>query len=456
MKDLFVVVTTEDWDELRRSLLTPDGNENGGVLLAGASETNIARRLLVRQFIPVPPESYASRQEYHLEIAPTFYNDIVSRCLRNKLSPIIVHSHPHSGDAWYSPSDDYGEERLLGTLSALLPGAWPASLVLTPTSVTGREFRSRRFSRLEGITVTGARCQKHILSGQPRRKASAIQARFDRQIRAFGEAGQAALEGLRIAVIGVGGTGSLLAEQLVRAGVRDIFLADDDKIEESNVSRLFGATTKDNGKLKVQVVAAHLKAIAAVSVHAITKSAVGQSVLMELRDRDIIFLCVDNDRTRAILNRFAHQYLIPVIDIGTRLDGRQGKITAAAGRVSVVGSGLVCLRCSHHISEERIRAESMPLEERRQLEKEGYIMGIDEPAPAVVTINGVVASLGATAGMNIFVGLTGKTQPVDQVYDATAGVVFPVTPLHEPGCDVCDKHTGVKALGDFQIVSAYD
>jgi hypothetical protein len=108
------------------------------------------------------------------------------------------------------------------------------------------------------------------------------------------------------------------------------------------------------------------------------------------------------------------------------------------------------------LNAERIRAESMSAGERAKLQGEGYIIGIDEPAPAVVTINTVVAGLGATAGLNMVVSLTGRTQPLDQIYDATSGAVFPVTPIHERGCDICDEAKGVKALGDLQIVSAYD
>src|SRR5207302_2312110 len=70
------------------------------------------------------------------------------------------------------------------------------------------------------------------------------------------------------------------------------------------------------------------------------------------------------------------------------------------------------------------------------------VMGIEEPAPAVVTINTVVAGLGATAGLNLFVSLTGKPQPVDELYDATSGTVFPVERVQEPGCDVrSEEHT---------------
>ena len=50
----------------------------------------------------------------------------------------------------------------------------------------------------------------------------------------------------------------------------------------------------------------------------------------------------------------------------------------------------------------------MPSAERAKLEQEGYVIGIDEPTPAIVTINTVVAGLGATAGINLFVSLTGR------------------------------------------------
>ena len=454
MKPLSVAITTGDWEQVCVSLFTPDGDENAAVLLCGRAETERARRVLVRAFVPVPLDAYIKRQAYRLEIAPAFYNDIVSRCLQDNLSPIIVHSHPHHGEAWYSASDDFGETRLLETLNSLLPREWPASLVITRDAVAGRELRGREFVPLTRLTAVGVKSTIHRFGvEQDSRPASS---RYDRQVRAFGEEGQSLIQQLRVAIVGVGGIGSLVAEQLVRAGIQDLLLMDDDRIEESNISRLFGATSRDEGQSKATVVADHLRRIAPVSVNPVVASAIRQSALLELRERDIVFLCVDNDRTRAILNRFAHQYLIPMIDHGTRLDGREGVISAAAGRVTVAGPGLVCLRCSHHINPERIRAESMSPVERAKLQQEGYVIGIDDPVPAVVTINTVVAGLGATAGLNLFVGLTGKLQPVDQIYDATSGAVFPVSAIHERGCDVCDSTVGVKALGDAQIVSAYD
>jgi molybdopterin/thiamine biosynthesis adenylyltransferase len=242
----------------------------------------------------------------------------------------------------------------------------------------------------------------------------------------------------------------------VRAGVEKLILVDFDTVESSNLNRLFGATSASVGRPKVQVVAAHLRSMRPLEIDTICDSVLKQSVLKRLRVADLILGCVDSDLARSVLARFAYQYLTPLIDMGIRLDGRKGWVTAAAGRVSVVGADGACLRCSHHINPERVRAESLPAAEREALAREGYIMGIDEPAPAVVTLNCAIAGLGATAALNLFVNLTGSPQPASQLYDAAAGIVFTATPVHEPGCDICDGEQGVKALGDLQVVSAYD
>ena len=89
-------------------------------------------------------------------------------------------------------------------------------------------------------------------------------------------------------------------------------------------------------------------------------SVIRQHVLHQLRDCDLVFGCTDNHLSRAMLNRFARQYLVPVVDMGVRLDARAGKVTAVGGRTTLVGAGLACLRCSGHINARTGRAESLP------------------------------------------------------------------------------------------------
>jgi len=452
MKELSVTITSKDWEHLRSVLLTPDECENAAVLLCGMADTADESRLLVRKIIEVPPDLYTDRNGYHLEVSPQFYNNIITECLQEKLNPVIIHSHIFDGASWYSKSDDFGESRLLPVLESLIPGSTVASLVMTKTAITGRQFIDGRFAPLARFNIVGPKTEWIEISHE---KEPTISTQFDRQIRAFGETGQRTLQKLKVGIVGVGGIGSLVIEQLARVGIKDFTLVDTDVVEQSNLSRIIGADLNDLEKKKVEVVGNHILQLGAEKVNLIEESAIRQNVLLSLRDRDLIFSCVDNDRTRAILNRYAHQYLVPVIDLGTRLDGRKGSIQAAAGRVSLVGSNLTCLRCSHHLNPERIHAESLPTSERHALEREGYIIGIDDPAPAIISINAVVAGLGVTAGLNLYVGLTGGVQPLGQIYDAASGSVFTTTAVHQPECDVCDETTGVKALGDIQIVSAY-
>jgi molybdopterin-synthase adenylyltransferase len=451
-QEFYVSITSADWQSLRHLLLTEDCKENAAVLLCGISETKTETRLLVRKIVDVPHQLYDAREKLHLRISPRFYNEIVTECSQSKLSPVIIHSHPFEGEAEYSRSDDYGESRLLPVLSSLLTNAIPASLLITKTSVSGRRFMGDRFTRLTGLKLFGPKAQIMRFS---KSEDASIAPQFERQTQAFGEEGQRVIQSIKVGIIGVGGIGSLVGEQLARVGIRDLIVIDNDTIEASNVSRIIGSTLEDLGKHKALVVGQHLHSLGASNVKQITDSAIRQEVLLQLRDRDLIFNCVDNDRTRAIINRFSHQYLIPIIDLGTRLDARKGEVTAAAGRVSIIGNDLTCLRCSHHLNPERIRAESMPAEERSKLVKEGYVMGIDEPVPSVISINTVVAGLGVTSGLNLFIGLTGSSEVAGQIYDATSGFVFTTDPVHEPGCDVCDPTVGLKGLGDLQIVSAY-
>ena len=57
----------------------------------------------------------------------------------------------------------------------------------------------------------------------------------------------------KVAIFGIGGVGSFVVEGLVRAGVENFILVDDDKICLTNLNRQIIATRKTVGKYKVEV-----------------------------------------------------------------------------------------------------------------------------------------------------------------------------------------------------------
>jgi tRNA A37 threonylcarbamoyladenosine dehydratase len=69
------------------------------------------------------------------------------------------------------------------------------------------------------------------------------------------------LKSLRVAIIGLGGGGSHIAQQLAHVGVGNLFLFDFDMIDKegTNLNRLVGATEADvkEGKLKVDIAKRH-------------------------------------------------------------------------------------------------------------------------------------------------------------------------------------------------------
>ena len=75
----------------------------------------------------------------------------------------------------------------------------------------------------------------------------------DRQIRAFGEDGQRAIQALRVAIIGLGGTGSVVARQLAHIEVRRFLLIDPRALDETNLNRVVGARRSEIGRPKVHI-----------------------------------------------------------------------------------------------------------------------------------------------------------------------------------------------------------
>ena len=76
---------------------------------------------------------------------------------------------------------------------------------------------------------------------------------FSRTELIIGEEGLEKLQKQKIAIFGIGGVGSFVVEGLVRAGIKNFVLIDDDKICLTNINRQIIATRKTVGKYKVDV-----------------------------------------------------------------------------------------------------------------------------------------------------------------------------------------------------------
>lgn len=389
-------------------------------------------RIIARNFVLAPNDAYLERSPVRACLSPKFVASVVKDARAEGLSVTFVHTHPFELNE-FSPVDDAGEVDLKKFLERRIPGVAHAALVLTPSASLARLLGTT--TSLSVMEVGG----EIALSGS----GAEISKVYDRQIRAFGAAGQQRLASLKVAIVGLGGTGSLVAQQLAHLGVRRFLLIDPDHLEETNLNRVVGATSAKVGTAKVEVAKAMILQInPAATVEAHEQNVLGTPTAHLVPSADVAFCCTDSHGTRSVLNQIAYQYLVPTIDVGVVIDAPEGWIQRIAGRVQMLSPGLGCLVCNEILDPEKVRRDMLSEDERR---RDPYIVGGVERQPAVVSLNSTVSSLGVTMLLNAAVGVPGTARFLN--YNAIAGTVRQVRAACAPNCIICSRE-GLFARGD--------
>ena len=427
---------------LREALLAQAPNEAAAILYCTSHSQRGGRRFLVREILHVPADAYTVQAPSQLELMPIFLAAAIKRARLEKTSIFLTHTHPFGGPVCFSRADDRGEQVLMPTLFQRVPEAWHGALVMGPDGFDARARRSASESvHIERLSEVGP--SLHVYQRQNAQVNSVFDDVFDRSIRAFGRSGQRRLEQLTIGIVGLGGTGSLVAEQLAHLGARAITLIDPDRLDMTNLNRVVGATPSDVGRPKVEVAADHIHRVRPhVEIVPISGNVVDKSPAAALLDTDIIFCCTDTHGSRAVLNQLAYQYLIPVIDVGVRIDAHGGKATAMAGRVQMLSPGLPCLVCDEVLDPEAVRRDFLSDGQRRA---DPYIVGHQEPQPAIISVNGTVASLAVTMLLSAVSGL--PSPPRRLIYRIAEGIVRPATAHQAEACIACSRE-GALARAD--------
>lgn len=129
---------------------------------------------------------------------------------------------------------------------------------------------------------------------------------------------QLRLKASRVVMIGAGGLGCPASETLVRAGLGQVQLIDDDVIEASNLQRQTLFLPGDIGKPKALTAAEMLNKINPLINARGTVARLGEDNAYELLDMasgkpDLLLDCTDNFATRDIINRISVRYQIPLL-----------------------------------------------------------------------------------------------------------------------------------------------
>ena len=424
-------ITEEDFNRTRTLLMANMPDESAVFLLAGKHTEGSSVEVVVRRVVEIPVTEYRIRNSYHMDISPKVINGLVALCQENRLGVVICHSHAKGQE--YSLSDDYGEKRIADTVFQFLPTAPVGSLLMTEKgAINGRLWKPNgQVSKISSLVIIGRSIRDIRIGDRKHSHFNDIDTIYDRQILAFGSEGQAKLSSAKVGIVGVGGTGSAVAEQLVRLGVRDFVLVDPDDFEPTNLTRIHESKYVDaypkqkRTAAKIDIIATRLKEInPKARIKQIKSSVVKTEACSQLLDRDVIFSCTDDHWGRSVLNQVAHQYLIPVINMGIRVDSVGGKITGAAGDVHVIRPGKPCLWCYGFLSAAKIRSESLPPDVRDDLLREGYVEGVDSHTPSVVSLTTTVASLAVTQFLQILTDFMGTNGDISSLkYNIMEGTI---------------------------------
>ena len=412
-----LIVPGSLWAELDDHLFPGDQDEHGAVITAGIVQTERGTRLLARELFLAPDgKDFLPSPNAHRRLTAEFVNQRIRHCRDEQLAYLAIHNHGGTGRVAFSGIDLRSHERGYPALLDIARGQPVGALVIARGAVAGDIWTPDGHRHEIGETVI---LERNIsrLHPQPTAAPAAYREIDDRQVRLYGAAGQAILQRLKVGVIGAGGIGLPVATGLARLGVGHIVAIDPDRVEPSNLPRLPESTRLDAMSLldaegrpqwlrrlgrrlatpKVRVARrTSRRAHKGVVLDAIQGNVSDADVTRQLIDCDYMFLAADSHTARAVFNQLVHQYLIPGVQIGSKIEfAPDGQLRGVYSVVRPVTPDAGCLWCNELISAARITDESLPDHIR---EAQRYVPAEDAPAPSVGTLN----ALGVAQATNHF------------------------------------------------------
>lgn len=454
-----VVASGTDWRELCAHMFPGDGDEHAAVLLAGVHVRSDRVRLIIRDvFIAEDGVDHVAGTYGYRMVRAQFIQPLIRKARDERLVFLSVHNHAGKDAVAFSGDDLASHERGYPALLDVADGMPVGALVFAENAIAGDIWlpNGARVAIEQGVLLRGAR--QIIYPRPPQLEPQKAGEQFDRQVRLFGERGQSVLANTKVAIIGLGGAGSQLAELLGRLGVGHFVLIDFDRADITNLPRLIAARRGDVllsearatawrlpplvrallRRRKIDMAARNIRrANCRAKIEKVFGSIADRSTAAHLLDADFLFLAADQMRARLAFNAIVHQYAIPGVQLGARVvaDPETGEVldVYAVSRPVMPDSG--CLWCNGLIDPTKLQVEAT---EAAQAAVQNY--GSESPAPSVATLNAIAAADAANFFQFFITGLAETDQPLTyRRYRALAGSMVCERPRANPDCPECGK-----------------
>jgi hypothetical protein len=392
----------------------------------------------VMDYYLVPAHELVYESQYHAEVSDEAQRKVIKMAWDKGLALGEIHSHPQDlKDVSFSPSDTKGFKDFVPHVWWRLKKKPYVALVFGKTDFDALAWISDAHAAAGVDRVLVGRKElapTGITIGEIREAAERERERYSRQTSIFGEEGQRKIAKTRIAIVGLGGLGSHVAQQLAYLGVKQFALVDGDKVDRSNLNRLVGASEYDLGREKVAVLGELIERIQpGAEVHRIPKTLLSREAFNAIRGADFVFGCVDNDGVRLVLLELCCAFRKPYVDLATEIPDAG----SFGGRMIFTGINRGCPMCHGELDQGEIQDFFATPEQRSEQER---IYGVERAAlggsgPSVVSLNGMLASVGVIEFMRFVSGL--RPNRGFLTYRGNFGTINIPSSAPKPGCYFC-------------------
>lgn len=224
--------------------------------------------------------------------------------------------------------------------------------------------------------------------------------------------GQERLIEAKVLIVGLGGLGSPVAMYLAASGVGELWLADHDEVDLSNLQRQIAHTTERIGEPKVMSAAAALRALnPETRIVPLVEKLSGEALTARVREVDLVVDATDNFSVRYAINRACVDTRTPLVS---------GAAIRLEGQVAVFDPrepSSPCYRCLYSVSED----------EQLSCAASGVL------APLV----GVIGSMQALETVKLLAGIGRTLAGRLLLFDASTSQWREMKLPRDPECPVC-------------------
>ncbi|OHV95089.1 thiamine biosynthesis protein ThiF [Janthinobacterium lividum] len=386
--------------EMQAHLFPGDGREAAAIMLCSRIAGSRIK-LIVREHILIP-HAACERHPDFLSWPGEYVEEALDRAEGDDLSILLLHSHP-GGLFEFSNADIESDSVVIPSIFAGRPSrykekTWHGSAIMVEDgSILANLYDERH--QPTAVDLVGVYGDDLRFFWHPDQYPLMARGRS----MAFSSAMRDELGQLSVCIVGVSGTGSIVAEQAARLGFGEIILVDPDRMAPKNLNRILNSSLADaeTERLKVDVIAEALRSFHEKSAIKVIPTSIGcASAILEAAMADVVFCCVDSHEGRQICDLMASAFMQPLFDVGVTIPVREAapsqfSILEVAGRIDYVwpgGSSLAdrgVFTPSTVAAEYLAKADSVAYTQRVQ---EGYMPGAHEEAPSVISLNMRAAS----------------------------------------------------------------